>query len=279
MQARIHTFTSAEPMLKVNAFIAETPKELVIIDTTLTMSDSKALRSMADELGKPIAGILLTHGHPDHIAGTYNIAPAGGIPIFALPSVKKLMEDTEAAKHAQWGPMFGNEWVPKWVYPNEMVNDGDTVKIAGLDFHVMDIGSGGDCDANSVWLLEDENKVAFIGDLLYKNNHTYMNDGSILRWMANLENLTPVLKSFDNYYVGHGAVCDFADMAKQKDYMHIYCAEVLKATKGSGIFTDETRKAFEQKMISLFPDYGCQFMVSLSADRVGRELLSLSHKN
>jgi|GEM_PF-2151383 len=54
MQTRIHTFTSAEPMLKVNAFIAETPKELVIIDTTLTMSDSKALRRMADDLGKPL---------------------------------------------------------------------------------------------------------------------------------------------------------------------------------------------------------------------------------
>jgi len=88
-----------------------------------------------------------------------------------------------------------------------------------------------------------------------------------------------VLKSFNNYYVGHGAVSDFADIAKQKDYTHIYCAEVLKATKGSGIFTEETRNTFEQKMISLFPDYGCQFMVALSADSVGRELISLSHKN
>ena len=181
MQTKIHSYTSGEPMLKVNASIIETTKELVIIDTTLTMSDSKALKQKADSLGKPIAGIILTHGHPDHIAGTYNIAPEGDIPIFALPSVKKLMQDTEEAKHKQWSPMFGNEWIPKWIYPNEMVKDGETVKIAGLNFTVFDIGSGGDCDANSLWLLNDENKAAFIGDFIYHNNHTYMNDGSILR--------------------------------------------------------------------------------------------------
>jgi glyoxylase-like metal-dependent hydrolase (beta-lactamase superfamily II) len=103
MQTQIHMYTSSEPMLKVNAFIVETGKELVIVDTTLTMSDSNALKRKADSLGKPVAGIILTHGHPDHVAGTYNLAPKGEIPIYASPSVKKLMEDTEEAKHKQYG--------------------------------------------------------------------------------------------------------------------------------------------------------------------------------
>jgi len=163
MKAKIHTYTSAEPMLKVNAYIVEAAKELIIVDTTLTMSDSKALRQKADNLGKPIAAVLLTHGHPDHVAGTYNISPAGDIPIYALASVKKLMQDTEAAKHQQWSSIFGAEWIPKWIYPSQLVKDGDSVRIAGLNFTVLDIGSGGDCDANSFWLLEDENKAAFIG--------------------------------------------------------------------------------------------------------------------
>ena len=277
MQTKIHVYTSAEPMLKVNAFIVETTKELVIVDTTLTNSDSKALRQQAVSLNKPIAGIILTHGHPDHIAGTYNLAPNGDIPIFALASVKKLMEDTEEAKHKQWSGLFGNEWIPKWVYPNELVKDGDTVKIAGLNFNVLDIGSGGDCDANSLWLLEDENKAAFIGDFIYNNNHTYMNDGGILRWIANLEKYSSVLKNFKTYYVGHGSPADFTSLAKQREYFLIYCSNVLKASGGTGIFNDESRKSFEQAMFTAFPDYGCQFMVGLSADCVGKELVVLSH--
>jgi glyoxylase-like metal-dependent hydrolase (beta-lactamase superfamily II) len=277
MPSKIHIYTSAEPMLKVNAFIVETPKELVVVDTTLTSSDSKALKQQADSLGKPVAGIILTHGHPDHVAGTYNLAPKGDIPIFALASVKRLMEETEEAKHKQWSGVFGSEWIPKWIYPNELVKDGDTVKIAGLNFNVQDIGSGGDCDANSLWLLEDDNKAAFIGDFIYNNNHTYMNDGSILRWIANLEKYATVLKNFETYYVGHGASCDFASLAKQKEYFLKYCANVLKATGGTGIFNDESRKSFEQAMLTAYPDFGCQFMVALSADVVGKELVSHSH--
>ena len=277
MQTKIHTYTSSEPMLKVNAFIVETIKELIIVDTTLTMSDSKALKQKADSLGKPIAGIILTHGHPDHIAGTYNLAPNGELPIYALPSVKKLMEETEDAKHKQWSAMFGNEWIPKWIYPNHLVNDGDTMSIAGINFTVMDIGSGGDCDANSIWLMEDENKAAFIGDFIYHNNHTYMNDGGILRWLANLDKYSPVLKGFSTYYVGHGASCDFGAIAKQKKYFLTYCSNVLKATNGSGIFNDNTLKVFEQSVLAAYPDYGCQFMVGLSAERVGKELLNVSH--
>ena len=277
MPTKIHTYTSGEPMLRVNAFIVETTKELIIVDTTLTMSDSKALKQKADNLGKPVAGIILTHGHPDHVAGTYNIAPKGDIPVYALASVKKLMEDTEEAKHKQWSGLFGGEWIPKWVYPNQMVKDGDTVKIAGLNFNVADIGSGGDCDANSLWLLDDENKAAFTGDFIYNNNHTYMNDGSILRWLSNLDKYSPVLNNFKTYYVGHGSSCNFSSLAKQKEYFLTYCSNVLKATSGTGIFTDDTRKSFEQTIIAAFPGYGCQFMVALSADRVGKELLSLSH--
>ena len=67
MKTKIHVFTSKEPMLMVNAFIVEGANELVIVDTTLTVSDSKALKALADRLNKPIAGILLTHGHPREI--------------------------------------------------------------------------------------------------------------------------------------------------------------------------------------------------------------------
>lgn len=173
--------------------------------------------------------------------------------------------------------MFGSEWIPKWIYPNELVKDGESVKIAGLNFNVLDIGSGGDCDANSLWLLEDENKAAFIGDFIYNNNHTYMNDGSILRWIANLDRYANVLREFRTWYVGHGSPCDITSLKKQKDYFLTYCSNVLKATGGTGIFNDESRKAFEQIMLTIFPDYGCQFMVALSADSVGKELVSHSH--
>ena len=272
---QVHSYTSKEPLLKVNAFVIESGKELVIVDTTLTMSDSKQLHQLALGLNKPIAAILLTHGHPDHVAGTSNIVTDREIPIYALESVKKLMESTEQMKHQQWSEMFGEEWIPRWVYPNRMVTDGEIVQIGELTFKVIDLGSGGDCDANSIWLLENL-EVAFVGDFLYSNNHTYMADGSILRWLANLQRWESLLKQYNTYYVGHGPACSFPAIQQQKEYFMEYCAAILHATNGTGLFTEESKKTFETTMFSLYPDYDCQFMVSLAADKVGSELISLS---
>lgn len=272
---KIHSYTSKEPMLKVNAFIVESSEALVIVDTTLTMSDSIALKQKADSIGKPISGILLTHAHPDHVAGTYNIAPQANIPIYSLPSVKTLMEATEQAKHKQWSEMFGKEWIPKWIYPNHLITNEETLDIAGLQFKIIDLGAGGDSDANSIWLLENEEPAAFLGDFIYNNNHTYMADGNILRWLTNLEKYEIMLKEYKTYYVGHGEPCGFSQISKQKEYILSYCSNLLKATNGSGIFTDKTKKNFEQVMIKKYSGYGCEFMVGLSAERVAKELTGI----
>src|SRR5262245_49055237 len=157
MKPRVHTYVSTEQMVKPNAFIIEGDDALVLVDTTLTMSDSTAVKRQLDSMMKPLAGILLTHGHPDHVAGTFNIAPDGEVPIFALESVRDLMKASEQPKRDQWSALFKNEWVPRWIYPNHIVNDGETIELAGLRFRVIDLGAGGDSDANSIWLLENEN--------------------------------------------------------------------------------------------------------------------------
>jgi glyoxylase-like metal-dependent hydrolase (beta-lactamase superfamily II) len=272
----IHTYTSTEPMLQVNAFIVEAEKAVVIVDTTLTMSDSQALKKKAHQLGKPLAGILLTHGHPDHVAGTYTIAPQGEVPIYALSSVKKLMEETEQTKHEQWSALFGAEWIPRWVYPNRIVSDRETVNLAGLQFQVLDLGSGGDSDANAIWLLDGENPVAFVGDFIYNRNHTYMADGSILRWLANLERFGETLKQYRRFYIGHGEDCEYAALNNQKKYLLHYLGELLKVTSGTAGFTQESKQQFETSMLAQFPDFGCQFMVGLAAEKVSSELKSLT---
>lgn len=104
-----------------------------------------------------------------------------------------------------------------------------------------------------------------------------MNDGSILRWIANLDRFAPTLKDYNTYLCGHGIDCDYKALQRQKEYFNNYCSEVLVATKGMGIFNDDTRKTFEQSILAAYPRYGCQFMVALSADAVSRELVSLSH--
>ena len=104
-----------------------------------------------------------------------------------------------------------------------------------------------------------------------------MADGSILRWLANLERFTALLEKYNTYYIGHGPACDFSAIERQKNYFLAYCSELLKATDGTALLSDETKKTFEQKMLSLYPDYGCQFMITLSATKVAEELKTIIH--
>jgi len=268
---------STEPMVRPNAFIVEGDNALVIVDTTLTMTDSKALKQMAVGLQKPIAGILLTHGHPDHVAGTCNIAPNGELPIYALQSVRDLMAASEAHKHEQWSALFKDEWIPKWVYPNTIVGDGDIVRLAGLEFRVVDLGAGGDCDANSMWLLENGNVAAFVGDFIYKDHHTYMMDGSVLRWLGNLERFGPGLAKYRTIYVGHGAPTDATQVKSQTEYLISACQALLEATNGTAQLTEESRKRYEQLMVARYPRYGFQLTVGFSADALAKELAGVKN--
>ena len=277
MTPTIHTYTSQEPLIRPNAFIVEAGREVVIVDTTLTMSDSKALKKKAESLGKPIAAILITHAHPDHIAGIANVAPNGDIPIYSLQSVFNLMKASEESKHKQWAALFKDEWVPKWVYPNTIVAPGESVRVAGLTFKVIDLGAGGDCDANSMWLIEDNQQAAFVGDFLYSGNHAYLMDGSLLRWMANLNRFEPLLEQYGKLYVGHGSASDISLVRKQKEYFETACHALLDATEGTAILNEGLKKKYEQAMLTAYPDYGFKLTVAFSADALAKELVGVKN--
>jgi glyoxylase-like metal-dependent hydrolase (beta-lactamase superfamily II) len=268
----VHTYSAGEAGLLVNAYLVETDQGVVAIDGTLTASDSRALRSRIDSLGKPLLGVLLTHAHPDHVAGIANLLDDSGAPVVALESVRDLMRATEEAKHAQWGPVFGDEWIPRWVYPDRLVEDGEALTFDGVSFRVYEVGPGGDCDANSVWVLEDERAAAFVGDLVFNGTHSYIADGKVLRWLANIERFRALLEGVATLYPGHGRAGGIELLDAQKNYLLAYCAAVLEVA-GDGAATDEQAKEeLAGRMRRVLPGAPLEFMIGLSADAVAAEL-------
>ena len=66
---QIHAHVSGEQGLFANAYLVETAHGVVVIDATLTRTESLALRARVEAMGKPLLAVLLTHAHPDHVAG------------------------------------------------------------------------------------------------------------------------------------------------------------------------------------------------------------------
>jgi glyoxylase-like metal-dependent hydrolase (beta-lactamase superfamily II) len=65
----LHTYIAPEEGEMVCSHIIETPGHLVIIDTQLLIPCAREVRAYAQELGKPIERVVVTHTHPDHWMG------------------------------------------------------------------------------------------------------------------------------------------------------------------------------------------------------------------
>ncbi len=269
----IHTHSSGEAGLAANAYLVETENGVVAIDATLLVNEARAFRSKLEALGKPLLAVFATHAHGDHVAGITELVDSPDeLPIVALPSVEKVMRDTEDEKRAQWQPVFGDEWIQSWTYPNRLVEDREIMEFDGATYRVHDLGPGGDSDANSIWVLESGPKVAFTGDLFFNGTHSYIADGYVLAWLANLENARTLLADMETLYPGHGPEGSIDQLEAQKAYLLAYCAAVRELSGGEPTLTEAAREELAARMEEYLPDAPLTFMIGLSADAVAAEL-------
>ena len=98
----IHTHACGEGGIFVNAYLIESRAGVVAVDATLSESESKPLRKEVEAIGKPLLAVLVTHPHPDHVAGITNLVAADSPKIIATQPVLDLMRKLEEPKREQW---------------------------------------------------------------------------------------------------------------------------------------------------------------------------------
>jgi glyoxylase-like metal-dependent hydrolase (beta-lactamase superfamily II) len=255
-----------------NAYLTETDHGIVAIDAPLTVSESRALRARVASLNKPLLAVLLTHAHPDHVAGLAELVGSSDVAIIALESVEQLMHATEEVKRQQWEPVYKREWISRWTYPTHLLKDREAVTFDGITYRVYDFGRGGDCDANSIWIMETEPKVAFVGDLVFSGMHSYMADDAILAWLVNLERAGMLLADVPTIYPGHGQPGPLTLLEAQKAYLLAYCVAVRELADGKPTLTEAARQELVVRMERFLPGAPLTFLITHSADAVAAEL-------
>src|SRR5215813_1653747 len=268
----IHEHRSGEAGLFANAYAVETRDSLVAIDTTLTVSEARAFGKKLGVLGKPVAAVLITHAHPDHVAGLSVWLPNPKTPIYALASVDRLLRAIEEPKRAQWQPVFKDEWVAKWTLPNRLVSDGDTVAVDGTKFQVHELGPGGDCDANSIWVMPGDQPAVFTGDLVFNGTHSYLADGHTTEWLRNLERVRSLAPPRAILYPGHGEPGGLNLLDAQASYLNSFRDTVREVSGGRATLTDSELAVLTRRIEALVPSGKLSFMVGLSANVVADEL-------
>jgi glyoxylase-like metal-dependent hydrolase (beta-lactamase superfamily II) len=204
---------------------------------------------------------------------------SNNIPIVALDSVEKLMRITEEPKRTLWTPVYKDEWIGKWTFPNKLVKDRETVTFDGVVYRVHDLGPGGDSDANSIWVVESEPKIAFIGDLVFEGTHSYIADNHLTEWLNNLEKVRELLAGdVSKIYPGHGNAGSLNMIDSQKKYLLAYSDAVKELASGKPTLSEDAKKELTSRMEKFLPNAHWSFAIAYSANAVAAELATADGK-
>jgi glyoxylase-like metal-dependent hydrolase (beta-lactamase superfamily II) len=208
-------------VMPVNSYLVHGPDGVVVVDGQLTVSDAGLVRDAVARSGLPLAGVLVTHPHPDHYAGIGHVVGSDSVPIVATRAVDEIIRRDDARKAAVVGPMMGAEWPAERVFPDHVVGDGDRVGLGGLTFTADELGPG-ESDMDTLWWLGD--RTVFAGDVAYDGMHTYLADGRWQEWLTSLDLLAARLDPGVTLHIGHGRPVTRGRLADQRRYIEAFVA-------------------------------------------------------
>ncbi|MCI9465202.1 MAG: MBL fold metallo-hydrolase [Lachnospiraceae bacterium] len=161
--------------------------------------------------GFRVAGILLTHGHFDHIWGTNKLRELSGAPIYAYEKEKALCEDAVTNVSDQVGR-------PYTVVPDRYLKEGEEITIAGMACKL--IATPGHTVGSCCYYFEEDG-ILISGDTLFQESvgRTDLATGSMSDIVRSIKEKLFLLPDDVKVYPGHGEVTDIGHEKKYNPFV------------------------------------------------------------
>src|ERR1700730_7754890 len=201
-----------------NSIIIMAPKGLIVFDTGRHKEHAQQVLDFAREQIRPIAAIINSHWHVDHVGGNPLLRAAfPDIPVYASSAIdaarKGFLADYRAqlltnmagsAKHPEAQESMRAEIgliaAGAALGPTETITSSGQVNIAGRDLQLhLETHA---VTAGDVWVFDPETRVLLVGDLR-AHPPPLFESACPARWRASLAHLEKV--PFDWLVPGHGA--------------------------------------------------------------------------
>lgn len=259
----IHVIGSPESAFFVNAFILESAKNIVLVDTHFLYSSIDVMCNFAASFGKCLQGIFLTHPHPDHFNGVDRVCERfGSVPVFSSRETAEAMQAMATAKVATWAPKYGDDYPTKFRYPNEIIASGSTLRLGDIEILPLNIGAGESCDL-TVLGLSDDRLIA--SDLVYNRCHPWLAEGRSGEWLRQIDLVQNEFPGIRQVFAGHGPAGGREALSAQRDYLLRFRELVGTNTDDHALVDDLRRKC---------PGWPLDFLIPMNVDGVRRELIA-----
>ena len=148
-------------MVMTNCYIGynDDTREAFIVDPG---DDARRISRAVRERKLNVKGILLTHGHFDHIMAVPELKEEFGAPVYAHEAEEALLEDTQMNLSAPWvGRALS-------LSAERLLKDGERLELAG--FEIQAIHTPGHTAGGVSYYLAAE-QVLFSGDTLFRGSY------------------------------------------------------------------------------------------------------------
>jgi hydroxyacylglutathione hydrolase len=163
--------------------------EAAVVDPS---GDANELRLTLARLGARCAGILITHGHWDHLLGVAGLASGTGAPVYMPQGERESLEQPASTPPGLTLEPY---------VPDVLVDGGETIEVAGIAFDVVAVP--GHSPAHVAYYADGN---LFSGDVLFAGSvgRTDLRGGDWDGLLASIRSLVETYPPDTVVHPGHG---------------------------------------------------------------------------
>jgi cyclase len=215
------------PEVGANVGLVQTPEGMILIDTTSSPAEIKALINAVGVGVDDVKLVINTHSHNDHTWGNQvftctilahhlcqeqmQLSLKNEWSSETLQSYLTDLEKTDPRKAEDLGKVVESLQVR---LPDRVFEERFEGVLGGVRYEVIHFG-GHTPDSSIVWL--PEKKVLFASDLIFQGRYPYIFDADIPAWIGALNRLLEI--EADMTIPGHGVRCGEAEIIRLREYL------------------------------------------------------------
>jgi len=211
-----------------NTLLLAAPEGLIVVDSGRHLAHTRAIVAWARAAGRPVAVVVNTHWHLDHIGGNALLRREyPGLQVVASGALEAALDSFLAGYRRQLEGMLAGELpadqaadfraelalldAAPALAPDQLVTAGGARRLAGRG---LELGlERRAATAGDVWLLDPETRTLAAGDLVTLPV-PFLDTACPAGWLAALDRLAAV--DFVRLVPGHGAPLDRAGFARYR---------------------------------------------------------------